>query len=77
MARVQFLSWQPRVCGKDGALLQFVAPCFIYTLTKSRCTSVKHKLGDMAVLMCFVAPTQVGKLVLIFEILKAAQTVWL
>ena len=59
--RSVFVSWQPRVCGRDGALLQFVQPCFIYTLTKSRRASVKHELRDVAALMCYVAPTQVGK----------------
>lgn len=50
-----------QVCEKEGALLQFVPPCFIYTVTKSRCTSVKHKLRDMAVW--------------VFHILKADQIV--
>lgn len=67
------LSWQPWVCGRDGALLQFVSPYFIYTLLKSQCASVKSSFQDMTVLICDVAPPQVVKC----QYLKVSRIMWL
>lgn len=56
MACIQFCLGNHE-CGKDGALLQFVEPRFMYTLMKSRCTCVKHKVQDITAIF-YIASIQ-------------------